>query len=112
VFASFHEVAQNALLVPQKAVTELLGKQFASVVLAGDKIEQRPIRTGARIGELWLVEEGLKAGERIVVEGLRKRAPAPSSSRSMRRRPASLKERTWPSFSSTGRCSPSSPPSS
>ena len=70
-----HEVAQNALLVPQKAVTELLGKQFASVVLAGDKIEQRPIRTGARIGELWLVEEGLKAGERIVVEGLQKARP-------------------------------------
>ncbi len=66
---------QNALLVPQKAVTELLGKQFASVVLAGDKIEQRPIRTGARIGELWLVEEGLKAGERIVVEGLQKARP-------------------------------------
>lgn len=70
-----HEVAQNALLVPQKAVTELLGKQFASVVLAGDKIEQRPIRTGARIGELWLVEEGLKASERIVVEGLQKARP-------------------------------------
>ena len=70
-----HEVAQNALLVPQKAVTELLGKQFASVVLAGDRIEQRPIRTGARIGELWLVEEGLKAGERIVVEGLQKARP-------------------------------------
>ena len=70
-----HEVAQNALLIPQKAVTELLGKQFASVVLAGDKIEQRPIRTGARIGELWLVEEGLKAGERIVVDGLQKAKP-------------------------------------
>ena len=70
-----YEVAQNALLIPQKAVTELLGKQFASVVLASDKIEQRPIRTGARIGELWLVEEGLKAGERIVVEGLQKARP-------------------------------------
>lgn len=70
-----HEVAQNALLIPQKAVTELLGKQFASVVAAGDKIEQRPIRTGARIGELWLVEDGLKAGERIVVDGLQKARP-------------------------------------
>lgn len=70
-----HEVAQNALLIPQKAVTELLGKQFASVVIAGDKIEQRPIRTGARIGELWLVEEGLKAGERIVIDGLQKAKP-------------------------------------
>lgn len=70
-----YEVAQNALLIPQKAVTELLGKQFASVVVDGDKVEQRPIRTGARIGDQWLVEEGLKAGERIVVEGLQKAKP-------------------------------------
>lgn len=70
-----YEVAQNALLIPQKAVTELLGKQFASVVGAGDKVEQRPIRTGARIGEKWLVEDGLKAGERIVVDGLQKAKP-------------------------------------
>lgn len=70
-----YEVAQNALLIPQKAVTELLGKQFASVVVAGDKVEQRPIRTGARIGDQWLVEEGLKAGERIVVDGLQKAKP-------------------------------------
>lgn len=70
-----HEVAQNALLIPQKAVTELLGKQFASVIGEGDKVEQRPIKTGARIGELWLVEDGLKAGERIVVDGLQKARP-------------------------------------
>ena len=70
-----YEVAQNALLIPQRAVTELLGKQFASVVVAGDKVEQRPIRTGARIGDQWLVEEGLKAGERIVVDGLQKAKP-------------------------------------
>ncbi len=70
-----YEVAQNALLIPQKAVTELLGKRFASVVVAGDRIEQRPIRTGVRIGELWLVEDGLKAGERIVVDGLQKARP-------------------------------------
>lgn len=69
------EVAKNALLIPQKAVTELLGKQFASVVGSGDKVEQRPIRTGVRLGELWLVEDGLQAGERIVVEGLQKARP-------------------------------------
>lgn len=67
-----YEVAQDALLIPQKAVTELLGKQFVAVVGEGDKIEQRPITTGARIGELWLVRSGLKAGERIVVEGVQK----------------------------------------
>ena len=67
-----YEVAQDALLIPQKAVTELLGKQFVAVVGDGDKIEQRPITTGARLGELWLVRSGLKAGERIVVEGVQK----------------------------------------
>ncbi len=67
-----YEVAQDALLIPQKAVSELLGKQFVAVVGGGDKIEQRPISTGARIGELWLVKTGLKAGERIVVEGVQK----------------------------------------
>ena len=66
------EVARNALLIPQKAVTELLGKQFVAVVGEGDKVEQRPITTGARLGELWLVQSGLKAGERIVVEGVQK----------------------------------------
>ena len=67
-----YEVAQDALLIPQKAVTELLGKQFVAVVGEGDKVEQRPITTGARLGELWLVQSGLKAGERIVVEGVQK----------------------------------------
>ena len=70
-----HEVAQNALLIPQKAVTELLGKQFASVVVEGNRIEQRPIRAGTRIGELWLIEDGLQAGDRIVIEGLQKARP-------------------------------------
>lgn len=67
-----YEVAQDALLIPQKAVTELLGKQFVAVVGEGDKVEQRPITTGPRLGELWLVQSGLKAGERIVVEGVQK----------------------------------------
>jgi len=69
------EVAENAILIPQRAVTEMLGKQFASVVGEGNKVEQRPITTGARIGELWLVHSGLKAGERIVVDGLQKARP-------------------------------------
>jgi len=70
-----YEVAQNAILIPQKAVTEMLGKQFATVVLDGNKVEQRPIRTGTRLGDQWVIEEGLKAGERVVVEGLQKARP-------------------------------------
>jgi membrane fusion protein (multidrug efflux system) len=70
-----YDVAENAILIPQKAVTEMLGKTFASVVGADNKVEQRPIATGARIGELWLVQSGLKPGERVVVDGLQKARP-------------------------------------
>ena len=47
-------------------------KIFFGLSNLGDKIEQRPVTTGARLGELWLVQSGLKAGERIVVEGVQK----------------------------------------
>jgi multidrug efflux pump subunit AcrA (membrane-fusion protein) len=53
----------------------MLGKYFASVVGADNKVEQRPIQPGTRIGELWVVESGLKAGDTIIVEGLQKARP-------------------------------------
>jgi membrane fusion protein (multidrug efflux system) len=65
----------NALLVPQRAVTELLGKYFVTVLGPGNKAEQRPVTLGDRVGELWIVSSGLKPGERIIVEGTQK-APA------------------------------------
>jgi membrane fusion protein (multidrug efflux system) len=69
------DVAENVILVPQRAVTEMLGKQFATVVGPDNKAQQRPIKTGTRLGDLWLVEEGLKPGEVIVVDGLQKARP-------------------------------------
>ena len=69
------DVADNVILVPQRAVTEMLGKQFATVVGPDNKAQQRPIKTGIRLGDLWLVEEGLKPGEVIVVDGLQKARP-------------------------------------
>jgi len=69
------DVAENAILVPQRAVTEMLGKQFATVLDAENNAQQRPIKTGARIGDLWLIEEGLKPGDVIVVDGLQKARP-------------------------------------
>jgi len=68
-------VAKDAILVPQKAITEMLGKRFASVVGADNKVSQRPVRTGARLGDQWLIEDGLKPGEVIVVEGVQKARP-------------------------------------
>lgn len=63
---------RNALLVPQRAATELLGKQFVTVIGADNKAEQRPVALGDRVGELWIVNSGLKPGERIIVEGAQK----------------------------------------
>lgn len=66
------DVRHNALLVPQKAVQELLDKTFISVVTAEGKSEMRAVKMGSRIGNLWLVESGLQAGDVIIVEGFQK----------------------------------------
>jgi membrane fusion protein (multidrug efflux system) len=66
------DTLRNALLVPQRAVTELLGRQFVTVVGADDTAEQRPVALGERIGNLWVVQSGLKPGERVIVEGTQK----------------------------------------
>lgn len=69
------EVRQGALLIAQRAVQELLGKTFVTVVAEGDKAESRPVKMGPRIGDLWLVEEGLAPTDRVIVEGGAKVAP-------------------------------------
>jgi membrane fusion protein (multidrug efflux system) len=65
----------NALLVPQRAVTELLGRNFVTVVGSDNKAEQRPVTLGDRLGNLVIVQSGLKPGERVVVAGVQKAAP-------------------------------------
>jgi membrane fusion protein (multidrug efflux system) len=70
-----YEEVPNALLVPQRAVIELLGRTFVMVVGPGDKTEQRPVALGDRTGEFWIVRSGLEPGERIVVDGLQKAPP-------------------------------------
>ena len=62
----------GALLIPQRAVTELQGGHQVAVVGTDDKVSIRPVTVGERVGNLWIVTEGLKAGERVVVEGLLK----------------------------------------
>lgn len=62
----------NSILVPQRAVTELQGKNFVWVVGADNKTEQRGIQVGRQVGEDMLVSEGLNPGDRIIVEGLQK----------------------------------------
>jgi membrane fusion protein, multidrug efflux system len=61
----------EALLVPQVAVThDQKGDPVALVVNAQDKVELRNLVTDRAIGDMWLVSDGLKAGDRVVVEGL------------------------------------------
>jgi len=64
--------ASGAILVPQRAVTELQGSHQVAVVSADNKVSIRPVMVGDRVGSLWIVTDGLKAGERVVVEGLLK----------------------------------------
>jgi membrane fusion protein (multidrug efflux system) len=65
-------VRPDSIMVPERAVAELQGKNFVWVISPDNKAIQRPVKVGRQIGEKLLIEEGLKAGERIVVEGLQK----------------------------------------
>jgi RND family efflux transporter MFP subunit len=62
----------GAILVPQRAVSELQGTFQVAVVGPGDAVEIRTVQMGERIGPLWVVTSGLHAGDRIVVEGTQK----------------------------------------
>jgi membrane fusion protein (multidrug efflux system) len=63
---------RDALLVPQNAVTELQGSYQLAVVGSDNKVEIRPVKVGERDGTQWIIEDGLKPGERVVAEGLQK----------------------------------------
>jgi membrane fusion protein (multidrug efflux system) len=65
-------VKKGALLVPQRAVTELQGSYQVAVVGSDNKIDIRPVKAAERIEQLWVIDEGLKPGERVVVEGIQK----------------------------------------
>ncbi len=68
-------VAENALLVPQKAVTELQSAKVVYVVGPDNKVALRSVVLGARVGQDYIVTDGVKSGERIIVEGLQKVRP-------------------------------------
>ncbi|MCW1924724.1 efflux RND transporter periplasmic adaptor subunit [Luteolibacter arcticus] len=61
----------DAVLVPQRAVTEVQGSYQVALVMDG-KAEIRPVTTGPREGTDWVIESGLKAGETVIVEGAMK----------------------------------------
>ena len=63
---------KDALLVPQRAVTEIMYKTFVYVVNSENKVEMKEVKLGARVGRLWVVESGLDGTENIIVEGIQK----------------------------------------
>jgi membrane fusion protein (multidrug efflux system) len=69
------DIRRNALLVPQRAVTELQGRDQVAVVDGTNTVRIRPVTVGERSGSMWIVEGGLKPGERVVVEGLQQIRP-------------------------------------
>lgn len=69
-------VQEGAILVPQRGVTrDPRGNAMALVVGADDLVEARPVTLGRALGDQWLVESGLAAGDRVIIEGVQKARP-------------------------------------
>jgi len=66
------EVVKGAILVPQRAVQELQGTYTVVVVGQGDKVETRKVTPGQKVGNQWIIQDGLKPGDRVVVEGFQR----------------------------------------
>ena len=58
-----------ALLVPQRAVNELQGTEQVGVVGPDDTVSIRTVKAGQRVGSDWIIDEGLRPGDRVIVEG-------------------------------------------
>jgi RND family efflux transporter MFP subunit len=68
-------IQKDALLIPQRAVTELQGGYQVAVVDAENKVNVRTVKVGDRVGSQWIITDGLKPGERVVVEGAQRLRP-------------------------------------
>jgi len=62
-------VQQNALLIPQAAVTDQQGSYLVDVVGSDNRVALRSVQVGERTGTMWVIRDGLKPGERVIVEG-------------------------------------------
>ena len=66
---------ESALAVPLRAVQSGLGRQFVYVVGVGDTAKMRDVQPGPWSGRLWIIDRGLNAGDRVVVDGVQKVIP-------------------------------------
>src|SRR5215471_12368228 len=69
------DVKDDAVLVPQLAVQEIQGLYSVMVVKPDATVEQRMVKVGERVGNLWIINSGVKPGEKVIVEGLQKVQP-------------------------------------
>jgi RND family efflux transporter MFP subunit len=65
-------IQKDALLVPQRAVVETQGSYSVVVVGEDNKASIRPVKAGERVGQMWIITEGVKPGEQVIVEGMQK----------------------------------------
>ena len=66
------DMKKGAMVIPQEAVNELQGSYQVAVVGDDNKVSIRPVKMGERIGAMWEVTEGLKPGDKVVVQGIQK----------------------------------------
>ena len=60
------------MLLPQSAVAQSQGSYQVAVVGSDNKVIMRTVKPGEKVGAMWMIDEGLKPGEQVVVEGLQK----------------------------------------
>jgi membrane fusion protein (multidrug efflux system) len=65
----------NAIVLPQRAIQDLQGKNYVWIIDAQGNAQQRDVLMGPRIGESWLVAQGLKPGDRVIVDGVQRLKP-------------------------------------
>jgi membrane fusion protein (multidrug efflux system) len=66
------DIEKGALLVPQSAVVNMQGRYLVAIVGADNKVSIRPVTAGETIGQQWVVQGNIKAGDRVIVEGVQK----------------------------------------
>ena len=66
------QIERDALVVPQRAVTDIQGKYLVAVVGSDNRVNIRPVEVGDRFGTMWIISRGLKNGDHVVAEGTQK----------------------------------------
>ncbi|MBV8865523.1 MAG: efflux RND transporter periplasmic adaptor subunit [Acidobacteriaceae bacterium] len=66
------KIQQGALLVPQISVIDIQGQYLMAVVDSDNKVNMRPVKAGPKVGQMWVIDSGLRPGERVVAEGVQK----------------------------------------